>query len=245
MFDSITKLDLFPALPWWLELIALALSAYAVYKYRKFFFRILTLQKARQRWNTLATKADLSAGNNAIGYSVVAALTERFVERLPGLLSDDFTTKVKADVVGQLPELLSDRLVDRVLLALPEAMEQRAQKTIANLVAQVKALRQQVKDENRWVSVGVHVRGFKMSEDDKEEYFAVVEYDTQGGGARAAQNRFERLLVPKSLLQWSSSSPFYGRPGRATYLGAPWYGKVSGDPDSIVMYGEAYKLFKR
>lgn len=241
MFDFITKLDLFPNLPWWLELVVLALAAYAVYRYRKFFFRILTLQKVRQRWNALATKTDINNAKKATGDNVVAALTEGFVKQLPDLLSKDFTTKVRADVVKQLPELLSDRLVDRVLAALPEAMEKRAQKTIANLTAQVNALRKQVRGDDSWVSVGVHVRGFKMTEEDKEEYFALVEYNFQAGGLRAAQNANVRLLVPKSKLGYSRS-PFGRCTRMATYLGAPWYGKVNGDPKSIVMLGEAYTL---
>jgi hypothetical protein len=243
MFDFITHLDLFPTLPWWLKLIVLALAAYAVYRYRKFFFRILTLQKTRQRWNALATKTDVNNAKKATGDNVVAALTEGFVERLPGLLSKDFTKQVRADVVKQLPELLSDRLVDRVLAALPEAMEQRAQKTIANLTAQVNALRKQVKGDDSWVPLGVHVRGFKLSEDDKDEYFALVEYNFQAGGVRALQNTARRLLVPKSKLNYSTN-PFYHCQRMATYLGAPWYGKVNGDPKSIVMCGEAYTLFQ-
>jgi hypothetical protein len=238
--------NLFPHLPFWATLIIVALAVYAVFNRRKIFLligNVLMPNQVKSRWNALAEKKDMTSETEMMGNAIVEKLTEEFVEQLPVLLSVDFTEQVRADVMEQLPMLLSDGLVDRILAKLPEAMEQRAANTIANLTAQVNSLRKQVKGGGDWVPVGVHVRGFKMSEDDKAEYFALVEFNYQVGGLRAVQNPKDRLLVCKSYLN-HSCSPFKGRIDLATWMGAPWYGKVNGDPKSIVMCGEAYKLLQ-
>ena len=239
--------DVLPFFPWWAELIIIALAIYGVFNRRKalvFWGKVLLPHEVRQRWDALASKKDVQKQTNAMGDTIVEKLTEEFVEQLPELLSDDLTEKVRADMLKLLPKLVSDRLVDRVLAKLPEAMEGRAQKTIANLTAQVNALRKQVKGGNAWVPVGIHVRGFKLNDEDTKEYFAVVEYNVQTQLTRADPNSARRVLVPGDMLDYVGS-PFSGiREKYSEWLGAPWYGKVNGDPKSIVMLGEAYTLFR-
>ncbi|MDB5260274.1 MAG: hypothetical protein JWN37_505 [Candidatus Nomurabacteria bacterium] len=156
-------------------------------------------------------------------------------------VSESVFGKLKENIFTfHLPQVLSDTLVKRILEKLPEAMEARALKTISNLTAQVNGLRKQI-NEDGWVTLGVHVRGFKLDSEDKDQYFALIQFNTRYGGLRAVQDAGRRKLVRKQDLV-RDRSPFKGCPSYATHLGAPWYGKVDGDPKSIVMLGEAYTL---
>lgn len=239
MFDFVAKLNLLPGLPWWLELVMLPLAAYAVYRWRRavllFVGQLLMPVEISKRWDALASKSDLKNVTKVISGEVASELTDQ--------LSGDVVKKLRASVVSQLSKLLSDHLVNRILEKLPEAMERRAAKTIANLTAQVNALRKQLQGEDGWVFLGIHVRGFKMGDGDTEDYFALVEYNIQTGVLRAAQKPSNRRIVPKGKLGYTYS-PFSRRQHVITSLGPPWYGRVNGDPESIVMCDESYRLLR-
>lgn len=228
----------------WLQWGLIALALVGLYlmrkRIRRLHARLMKPSRDRKaRWLSLATVADVNMSTDGVKASTLS-LTESMVNKMLDRL------------VGKLPMVISNDLIDRVVAGLPNAIEEHVRERVSSLAKQVADLRKE-RDElttGGWHNIGVHLRGLKLTEDDDKKYFAIVQIQPRTGKLRAHPVKDIRCIVREDLL-WrtdyygSSKSPFrtLGLES-ASSLGAPWYGKVNGNADTIVMLDEAYTLLK-
>ena len=145
--------------------------------------------------------------------------------------------------LAKLSATTADAIVDRVLARVAQEAEAHYIDALSRLRAQVVGLREQLdKLRNGWVTIGVHVRGFKVSDDDKLIYYALIQISPQRGELRAHPDSEMRQLIPYDP-EMRKKMPSYRPDKKGHYfseLGAPWYGRVQGAPNSISMLGETY-----
>lgn len=133
----------------------------------------------------------------------------------------------------------ANAVVELVLARVTSETEAHFQDTLVKLRGQVLSLRKQIAElRSGWVTFGVHMRGFKLSEDDKVEYYALIQIQPSTGATRAHPSSAMRLIYPSLPKQYFL--PNVGDAG-FTSLGAPWYARVQGEP-SVSMLGELYRV---
>ncbi len=149
--------------------------------------------------------------------------------------------------VEQLATNTADAVVAQILARVTEEAEAHYIKALSKYRSEVIALRRQL-DELRggWTTIGIHVRGFKLNDEDKRSYYALIQISPRNGELRAHPESEMRKLIPSREIKDMKdetvtrqiSQQFKGF--KFSSLGSPWYGRVQGDPNSISMLGETY-----
>lgn len=151
--------------------------------------------------------------------------------------------------VENLADKTADAVIKKLLETATKKMEAHYEKTMLLLRARIVTLREEIEGLQRRLAAEaskpttfvVELRGFRLNEEDKNRYFALVELAY--GTLRAPFDKAQRRIV--SYTQETLDHPTH-KPAvfhlAINDLGAPWYGRVSGDPRSISMLGETYTL---
>lgn len=144
--------------------------------------------------------------------------------------------------IAELSATTADAVVARVLERVAQEAEAHYLETLSKLRAEVLALRMRLRElQEGWVTIGIHVRGFNMGVEDKCLYYALIQISPRSGELRAHPESNARKLIkaePERARHYALS--FEGH--MFSNLGAPWYGRVHGDPNSISMLGETYTI---
>lgn len=166
------------------------------------------------------------------------------VTQITNTASDALSGKLMNNLVQKLPEVISEALIAEVVAKMPHALLGHARETASNLAAQISVLRKERdKLKNEWHNVGVHLRGFKVRDNDAHSYFAVIQIHYQSGEIRAHPESKMRSIANRETLK-SSRSAFAALYMEPSVLGAPWYDRVDGKPKAIVMLGETYEVIQ-
>ncbi len=151
--------------------------------------------------------------------------------------------------VAKLSATTADAVVTQILARVAEEAEAHYQQALSKARAELLSLRKQLSElRTGWVTIGVHVRGFKIDDEDQRNYYALVQISPRNGELRAHPESEMRKLIPTRPIPDSKDATVTHqirqefKEFKFSSLGAPWYGRVQGQPHSISMLGETYTI---
>jgi len=162
---------------------------------------------------------------------------KQFIGKLGMLPSKRDLVRVRDDLADEVGALMTERIISRILKRLP--LQFAAE--IAKLNEEIRKLRAEAaSSSSSQMLIGVHLRGYKPTEDDKGEFYVPV-YISTDGKLVAPQDAGHRKIVRAADLK-ADGSPFANGRCWVSSLGAPWFSRVIDLPHAVVMLGETYKL---
>ncbi len=154
--------------------------------------------------------------------------------------------------VAKLSATTADAVIAQILAKVTEAAEAHFQDALSKARAELLVVRKQLSElRTGWVTIGIQVRGFKLNEEDKRNYYALIQISPQDGQLRAHPESGMRKLIPSRQIKDTKDEnvthqirqEFKGF--KFSSLGSPWYGRVQGDTESISMLGETYTVIEK
>jgi hypothetical protein len=181
------------------------------------------------------------------GLVLVTNRRKLFKRLLPWLAPVEWVSSLKElasrNDVQEASAATAEHIVSHLLPKVDKAVELHFDNTISKLRAEVIVLRKEREElRNGWQDIWVHVRGYRPNDESKgQQYMARVQINLSTSELRAhPESEYRRLVHRRDT--WH----FHHRYGEGKFeritLGAPWFLKIEGTSDSVILLDERYTV---